>query len=163
MYNNHWFGRKVDLDVEINKSFENISRKLFRNSLNYRADFKLFPCAKTQGNLLEKLVQTTLGDQAVVGGSSDATRQEVIDELRDALQYRGDHGSHPSLDYLDSPESRKDFDLVTCSIEKIIDESVRIVSFWLKDGHPFYPVFWDFAFLVETDKESILFIASSSD
>jgi transposase len=30
------------------------------------------------------------------------------------------------------------------------------VSFWVEDGHPFYSVFWDFAFLIETQKESML-------
>jgi hypothetical protein len=43
------------------------------------------------------------------------------------------------------------------------DRSVRVVAFRLKEGHPFYPVFWDFAFLIEIDQESILLMASSSD
>ncbi len=151
------------MEAEINKWFENVSRKLFRNSLNYCADFRLFPCGKTQGITLENLVQTAFGNQAVVGGSNESTKQEVIDELSKALKYRGDHGSHPSLDYLDSLESKKDFDLVISTIKIFLDQSIRVVAFWLKDGHPFYPVFWDFAFLIETDESNILFIGSSSD
>lgn len=151
------------MEAEINKSFENISRELFRNSLNYCAHFKLFPCRNAQSNSLENLLQATFGDQAVLGGSTESTKQEVINELRNALKYRGDPGSHPSLDYLDGPESIKDFDDVISQIQKILDRSKRVVAFWLKDGHPFYPVFWDFAFLIETGEESIFFIASSSD
>jgi len=125
------------VEAEINKAFEDISRKLFRNSLNYCATFKLFSCGETAGKSLEDLVQLNFGDHAVVGGSAISTAQQVVDELSAALNYRGDHGLYPSLDYLESTES--------------------------KEGHPFYPVFWDLAFLIETDQESILLIASSSD
>ena len=96
--------------------------------------------------------------------SRKRANNDVIDELKDALQYRGDYGSHPSLDYLDSTESRIDFDQLICRIQRVLDESFdNIQSFWLKEGHPFYPVFWDFAFLIRTCDESILFIGSSSD
>ena len=103
------------------------------------------------------------GDHAVVGGSALSTTKQVIDELSAALNYRGYHGSYPSPDYLESNESKEDCKGIISSIQKILDRSVRVVAFRLKEGHPFYPVFWDFAFLIETDQESILLIASSSD
>jgi hypothetical protein len=151
------------MEAEINEAFEDISRKLFRNSLNYCATFKLFPCGKTAGRSLQDLVQMKFGDHAVVGGSAVSTTKQVIDELSAALVYRGDHGSYPSPDYLESNESKEDCKGIISSIQKILDRSVRVVAFRLKEGHPFYPVFWDFAFLIETDQESILLIASSSD
>jgi hypothetical protein len=149
---------------DINDSLAIIARKLFRNSLNYCADFRLFVSKETAGEAIETVVKAILGDKAVIGKSQVAAKKEVIDELRDALHYRGDHGSHPSLDYLDSPESRTDFDKVVSAIQRILDDSFDdIQSFSLKEGHPFYPVFWDFAFFIQTCEESILFIASSSD
>ncbi len=152
-----------DMEAKINKSFEEISRKLFQNSFNYCAEFRVFRCGNTQGASLDDFVKTAIGEQAVVGGATESSRQEVIDALRAALNYRGDHGFHPNLDYLASDASKKDFEFVTRSIQEILERSIRVVSIWLKEGHPFYPVFWDFAFVIETDAESILFIASSSD
>jgi hypothetical protein len=149
---------------EINDSLAAISKKLFRTSLNYCADFRFFVSKETAGEPLERVVRTILGDHAEIGMAQPATKNDVIDELKDVLQYRGDHGSHPSLDYLDSTESRIDFDQLICRIRRVLDESFDdIQSFGLKEGHPFYPVFWDFAFLIRTRGESILFIGSSSD
>ena len=155
---------KNRIHSEINDSLAAISKKLFRTSLNYCADFKLFVSKETAGEPLESVVKTILGEHAEIGIAQPTTKNDVIDELKDALQYRGDHGSHPSLDYLDSTESRIDFDQLICRIQRLLDDSFDdIQSFWLKEGHPFYPVFWDFAFLIRTCDESILFIGSSSD
>jgi hypothetical protein len=149
---------------EINDSLAVISKKLFRTSLNYCVDFKFFVSKETVGKPLETVVRTILGEHAEIGMAQPATKKDVIDELTNALQYRGDHGSHPSLDYLDSNDCRIDFEQITCRIQRVLDDSSDdIQSFWLKEGHPFYPVFWDFAFLIRTCGESILFIGSSSD
>jgi hypothetical protein len=129
------------MEAEINEAYEDVSRKLFRNSLNYCATFKLFPCGKTAGRSLQDLVQMKFGDHAVVGESALSTTQQVIDELSAALVYRGDHGSYPSPDYLESNESMEDCKGIISSIQKILDRSVRVVAFRLKKGHPFYPVF----------------------
>lgn len=48
-------------------------------------------------------------------------------------------------------------------MDKLVDGADTIMSFWLKEGHPFYPVFWDFAFLIEKNNDAIVFIGSSSD
>lgn len=149
--------------VEINKSFKRISRKLFRRSLNYCADFKLFRCEGMAGESLDTVVTAALGNEARVGGAQPTTRNEIMDALQSALRYAGDDGAHPSLNYLDSAKSKEDFDAVIADIEGILDRSDLLLSFWLQSGHPFYPVFWDFAFLIESAEDSILFIASSSD
>jgi hypothetical protein len=41
--------------------------------------------------------------------------------------------------------------------------SDSIYYLWFAAGHPYYPVFWDFAFLIERQRDSFLFIGSSSD
>ena len=46
--------------------------------------------------------------------------------------------------------------------ELFVDHS-KVVSFLLDSGHPFYPVFWDFAFLIRKSESSYVFIGSSSD
>jgi len=44
-----------------------------------------------------------------------------------------------------------------------ISDATTIKRFWLKQGHPAYPVFWDFAFVVIGTQQVELFIGSSSD
>ena len=157
------FGKEKDVVAEINKSFKRISRRLFRRSLNYCADFKLFRCDGMAGESLDSVVTAALGKDARVGRAQSATKDEIMDALQSALRFRGDDGAHPSLNYLESPKSREDFDGVTAEVQSILDQSDLLLSFWLESGHPFYPVFWDFAFLIETGEDAILFIASSSD
>ena len=38
-----------------------------------------------------------------------------------------------------------------------------LAQFWLRDGHPAYPVFWDFAFVIAGSAGGQVFIGSSSD
>ena len=115
------------------------------------------------GESLNAVVTAALGADARVGGAQSASKEDIIEALESALHYRGDEGSHPTLEYLDSPKSKEDFDAVTTEVQCILDQSDLLLSLWLENGHPFYPVFWDFAFLIEISEDSILFIASSSD
>ena len=39
----------------------------------------------------------------------------------------------------------------------------RIEKFRLDEGHPAYPVFWDFAFLFTSSDEATVLVGSSSD
>jgi hypothetical protein len=41
--------------------------------------------------------------------------------------------------------------------------SKKIQRFWLQDGHPAYPGFWDFAFLFWEAGKATIVIGSSSD
>lgn len=115
------------------------------------------------GESLDSVVTAALGKDARVGAAQLAAKDEIMEALQSALRFKGDDGAHPSLNYLESPESEEDFDAVTSEVQGILDQSDLLLSFWLESGHPFYPVFWDFAFLIETAEDSILFIASSSD
>lgn len=155
--------RRSNIIGELNESFATISRRLSANSLNYVADFRLCRCHRMAGASLDAVVQVALGEGARVGGSCAATKEEVIETLNSALRHQGDDGSHPGRSYLASPKSEEDFHSVVSGVSEILDQTDSIVSFWLKSGHPFYPVFWDFAFLIEAAEHSILFIASSSD
>ena len=48
-------------------------------------------------------------------------------------------------------------------IEQSVVGATVIERFWLKEGHPAYPVFWDFAFVIAGPHETKVFIGSSSD
>ena len=44
-----------------------------------------------------------------------------------------------------------------------MEAAERVALFWLKNGHPAYPVFWDFAFAAYTDEGVHVLMGSSSD
>jgi hypothetical protein len=42
-------------------------------------------------------------------------------------------------------------------------QATLVVNFWLKAGHPAYPVFWGFAFVIAGPRGAEVFVGSSSD
>jgi len=48
-------------------------------------------------------------------------------------------------------------------LKPLLSKAGKITRFTLKKGHPFYPVFWDFAFNIEVENESYIIIGASSD
>ena len=49
------------------------------------------------------------------------------------------------------------------SVTELVTKSEQVMGFWLKAGHPFYPVYWDYAFLFEVGNDAFVLIGSSSD
>jgi hypothetical protein len=83
--------------------------------------------------------------------------------VESCLSYAGDHRAGPSPNTLRSEEFHG---LIHALREQIVDaigESTTVESFELREGHPGYPVFWDFAFLFRKDSATSIFIGSSSD
>jgi hypothetical protein len=48
-------------------------------------------------------------------------------------------------------------------IGQAVSEATFIRRFWLKDGHPSYPVFWGFAYVIAGPRGANIFVGSSSD
>ncbi|MGN6808031.1 MAG: hypothetical protein ACTHJZ_19095 [Trinickia sp.] len=73
------------------------------------------------------------------------------------------HSAGPSKEALES-------DVLAGMLEKLLSDlrvtaskAIKVESFTLEEGHPFYPVFWDFAFLFRAASEATIFIGASSD
>jgi hypothetical protein len=84
---------------------------------------------------------------AEVGGIESISRQEVLIEVEQSLKYSGDESSGPKLMALNSRRFEELLGAVLLCLEKILVDATIVMSFWLKDGHPDYPVFWNFAFI----------------
>jgi hypothetical protein len=149
--------------TEINSTLEGISRNLFADSLNYCASFKFVKCHGMAGRALQEILASGLGEGVVIGGVSAAGPADVLEALKDALAYQGDAGSHPGQGYATSETCRQDVSRVLAQVGALLEGASHIVSFRLKEGHPFYPVFWDFAFSIEKGTDAFVFIGSSSD
>ena len=153
----------LKLEDSINSIGSRISDKARKGSMNYELStlFKTVP--NSTGLSLETLLKKNLSDRSEVGGSQSVSADDMLSEISEKLSYTGDHGSHPSLSYIHSDGFRSDLANLKEVLLSIAKDSDFIVSFWLAEGHPFYPVFWDFGFMIESHGHSFIYLGSSSD
>ncbi len=110
-----------------------------------------------------EVVQAALGTGAVVGGAGSVTVAELVDEVQARLRYPGASGAGPAPGVIDSTRFKELLATLTTELRAVCARASSIEQFWLKAGHPAYPVFWDFAFLVRSEAVSHVLIGSSSD
>ena len=147
--------------VKLNESFKVICDDLY--GLNYVCKIKLYPGFGNAGRSLEEIVSESIGDTVKIGGSSSITTLEAIEDISAALNFRGDESSHPDLYFLDSQDFSVQSKKILRLAGQLLSSSNNLIQFWLKSGHPFYPVFWDFAFISECKNDALVWIGSSSD
>ena len=145
----------------LNKALVKITDKLNSYSLNYVADVEIYPIDKGISGSTADVVKSVF-NSAVLGGESESNTSELLEELMAGLSYAGDSGAHSNLKYVGSPEHKQDLENLKNKLKPVLASNSSITSFWLKEGHPFYPVFWDFAFSVDGSNRFIV-IGSSSD
>ena len=111
----------------------------------------------------EELVRAALGSSSLIGGIQDVPSKEMVDEVRASLSYAGDAGAGPGPGVVQSTRFNTLLDTLTADLQALASRAAAVEQFWLKAGHPAYPVFWDFAFLVRNTQESVVIVGSSSD
>lgn len=151
------------MTADINDRLKMLCETLGRDSLNYVADIRLYPALGMAGSSLADIVTSALGHSVVVRGAEVTASSALIESLKAGLEYSGDDGSHPNRAFLSSAEFGAEERKVVSSFHDFLASADRVVSFSLKEGHPFYPVFWDFAYVVERGADAYVFIGSSSD
>ena len=147
----------------LNLKLENILEKINDDSMNYVANIQFFEAEGSAGEKAENIIKKALGSSALLGRTSTATEKEVIDELKQGLEYAGSEGAYPNKKYVGSEKHKNEVKAILKEVRNFTSTSSQIIGFWLKEGHPFYPVFWDFAFIIEQGKNAYVFIGSSSD
>lgn len=83
--------------------------------------------------------------------------------IRRCLSYTGDDSHGPDSAVLESEVFKQLKSQCLNQIQELYSVSLRVQEFNIRDGHPAYPVFWDFSFLFRSVSESHLLIGSSSD
>jgi len=147
----------------LNNALTKITDKLNSKCLNYVADVKIYAAFNYSGKSIQEVVRSVFGNEAVAGGSSTVDEHIFIDELVSGLSYVGDDGSHANRKYVGSEEHSNDLKNLKNKLKPLLSGCTRVTQFSLKEGHPFYPVFWDFAFLFEDGIDAYIAIGSSSD
>ena len=148
---------------DINDRLQTLCESLGQDGLNYSANVRLYHAVGMVDRNLVDSVAVALGHIVVVGGARVAVFAELIESIQAGLEFAGDDGAHPSRLLLSSKEFRDQECEVISMLHGLLGDPERVVSFWLKEGHPFYPVFWEFAYLVEKGSDAFVLIGSSSD
>lgn len=130
---------------------------------NYEVFLRRYKVLYSPGAVTEQYVSEALGQTAVLGGSCSVTRREVLGEVKESLLHAGDEAYGPLPSVLASEKFHELLASVLAHIEQSASSATLIEQFWLKEGHPAYPVFWDFAFVIASPLGVELFIGSSSD
>jgi hypothetical protein len=133
------------------------------NGLNYVVFLRLDRMPFSPGAGAEHYIAKALGPAAVLGGSSPVPGQEVLTQVEEALRHAGDRAYGPRPSTLRSKKFKELLHQVLSYIEQALAEATLIETFWLTKGHPAYPVFWDFAFVIAGPTGAEVFIGSSSD
>ena len=152
-----------NIEAEINASLGQISKKLFTDSMNYQTSFRFLKITGGAGRSLQSILDQSLEDTVEIGGSESISNELFHEDCRDKISYQGDHGSHPNLIYIQSKGFSESLTSLLLALQQITDTSDLLLSFWLLEGNPFYPVFWEFSYLIESKGDSYIFIGSSSD
>jgi hypothetical protein len=155
---------------KINNLLKRLCQKLYKDhffdfngSLNYAVSVKVFV-----GNELNNfdeidLIENILKTNTEISEIEESELSELLENVRDGFEFSGDEGSYPNKKYLSSEDFKIELNEVLKHLESLFSENSGILKFWLKDGHPFYPVYWDYAFLIKKTNKSFVLIGSSSD
>jgi len=151
-------------DIEtINDELRNILEIINDGGLNYAADIRFFEAVECVGKNAVDTIEAAIGNPIILGNTFVASTEDVILELRTALSHIGESSCHPNTSYVGTNKHKTDVYSIVNNIERKLKQAQQITGFWLKKGHPFYPVFWDFAFIVEFKDTACVLIGSSSD
>ncbi|WP_157202923.1 hypothetical protein [Calidithermus chliarophilus] len=136
---------------------------LNRGSLNYTVSFALLAADGIAGTPIAEAVSAALGRPVRLGEILSVTPEDALVEVAQSLDYIGDYGSHPDLTFVGSLEFSQLRSAILDSLRELLLTADQVMRFSLQDGHPFYPVFWDYAFLIEKQEDTLILIGSSSD
>jgi hypothetical protein len=140
-----------------------IAEILNENSCNYSVFLGIFTSQHKKTLTNEDIICKTLNRNITFYTINTVEKPEILHTVTSSLMYAGDEGSGPSQENINSHQFKSLLRDLTTSLNKIISSSTGIYSFHIKDGHPYYPVFWDFGFLFVRNNFSLVFIGSSSD
>lgn len=130
---------------------------------NYQVFLRVYRVPFASDAPAQWYISESLGPSAVIGGVVPSTGPGILAEVEQSLRYVGDVGSGPKPGALRSRRFKALVPAVLAELEQAIAGAVLFAQFWLRNGHPAYPVFWDFAFVIAGPAGGLVFIGSSSD
>ena len=128
--------------------------------INYEVWLNLYGIIDPDLSIQDALRQIVSKD-AVVSGVLSSSVKKAKKEIMRCLLYEGDLGHGP----IKLEKKRNEIIELIGRIFTLTDiDNAEIISeFGFREGHPAEPVFWDFAFDIDSIKKRWIFIGSSSD
>ena len=140
------------------EEFKRIEHLLY--GINYEVWFNLYGPADPELGLTDTL-KSLISKDCELSGVVPSTPEEAISEIMDMVLYKGDAGSGPLE--LESKKAEIS-ELMGKVFSRIgVEDAEMVVEFGFKNGHPSYPVFWDFAYDIHSKGQRWILVGSSSD
>ncbi|MEX2962310.1 hypothetical protein [Microbulbifer sp. TYP-18] len=140
------------------EEFKRIENLLY--GVNYEVWFNLYGPADPELGLTDTL-KRLISKDCEVSGVVPSTPNEAMSEIMDMVLYKGDTSSGP----LKLESKKVEITELMGKIFSIIgiEDAEMVVEFGFKNGHPAYPVFWDFSYDIHSSGQRWIFVGSSSD
>ena len=90
------------------------------------------------------------------------SKEELLKDLVECLEYRGDDGAGLILDELQDKTLKDEQAKYLQFIEKFLSQSIHIYAYPNSKGIPGYPVWWDYRYLILSKDGKALFTHGSS-
>lgn len=142
---------------------DRIADTLYEDASNYHVFLKVYRVANVASADALSAIRKALGTQAQLEAADGVHAEEAWTEIESALLHAGSDGAGPSNAALGSAALAVMLAELKGEVFALANRATRIERFALREGHPAYPVFWDFAFLFREDGKAVVFIGSSSD
>ena len=146
-----------------NQFLSEIEKFLNTDAWNYTVFLRFYETSPTKDASKEAIVKTLLASQNVLCSLERVEKSSVWPVIESCLLYAGTDGEGPAASTIKSAKMAAlmlDFEH---RVRRLSDSADTIDAVDLQDGHPAYPVFWDFAFLFSGEETASLLIGSSSD
>ena len=159
------------MQQQINNKLQKICENLGgKQSLNYSCNIKVFTVKTTANqstfNILNSIneLKNEYNEEIKISEVTSSNVSSVLEEFENCLNYEGEeHCAYPNKEYFNTKEFKEDIEIVKNELKILFQNTDEVLKFWFDTGHPFYPVFWDFSFLLKEKGTSYLIVGSSSD
>lgn len=140
------------------EEFKRIEHLLY--GFNYEVWFNLYGPAESDLGLVETL-RNLISKDCDIANVTPSSPQKAASEIMDRVLYKGDIGSGP----LELESKKVEITELMNKIFSLInlEDAEMVTAFVFKNGHPAYPVFWDFAYDIHSKGQRWIFIGSCSD
>jgi hypothetical protein len=154
---------KGQLDIMEQKLLTEMADLLNSDAANYSVFLRGYSGVTESASGIDSIVNGLIGHNVVLSGVHDVSVSEVVDTLRQNLGYLGDESAGPGACILGTAEFSRLLGSIRNSVMQLSQTAYEIKSFEFVEGHPAYPVFWDFAYLFLGYDKHVLLVGSSSD